>query len=133
MVYQVIPKSVQEIADVIGLERALLLVDRCPTIEKRDRRYPGRTRRVPMLYVPKNMRWAGHLVEVLGWEDAERMAEHFGGEILWPASCTRLRNAARNRAIVRIAHEKKLSRSEIADIFGVTERTVRYVLSKPTQ
>lgn len=76
-----LPKSVQEIADVIGEAQALLLIQNLPT-------YVGSNKHTrPMLYVPKNLPADHRLVQILGWHDALRLVYHFGGEILYPANC----------------------------------------------
>ncbi|WP_296652839.1 hypothetical protein [Paraburkholderia sp.] len=80
-----LPKSVQEIADVIGAEKALYLVRNLPTCYSGN---PGKKAHRPMLYVPKRITHDHLLVHLLGFEDAAKMVHHFGGECLQPAGCS---------------------------------------------
>lgn len=68
------PQSVCEIAEVIGIEKALLL---CRSLLFSGSR-PWRV----VLYVPKRMGADHRLVGILGFEDAMSLSRHFGGEIL---------------------------------------------------
>jgi hypothetical protein len=80
-----LPASVQEIADVIGREQALRLIASLPSY--RDNR-PGKAHKRLMLYVPQRITMDHLLVQVLGFEDAAKMVNHFGGECLHPANCS---------------------------------------------
>ena len=114
-----LPESVQEIADVIGVERALYLVGKLPQAGGRP------WRRV--LYVPKAMPADHWLVGLLGWADAERMRRHFGGAILQPSNCNHLARAHRDAAIRRMG-AGGASAQVIASVFGISDRKVRNVL-----
>ena len=124
-----LPKSVQEIADVIGRERALYLVGQLPRCEVRDRRYPGATASHVMLYVPTpgRMGFDHQLVRILGWQDAMKLCKHFGGEILQPASCIEIYRRYRDEQIVRMA-EQGMKTDHIAAIVGITVQHVRMVV-----
>lgn len=80
-----LPKSVQEIADVIGRERALHLIANLPRCYAGT---PGKKSTRPMLYVPQRITMDHLLVQILGFEDAKKMVDVFGGECLCPASCS---------------------------------------------
>ncbi|HDR9259609.1 TPA: hypothetical protein QDB21_005631 [Burkholderia vietnamiensis] len=80
-----LPKSVQEIADVIGREKALHLIRSLPTYVAGK---PGKRCTRVMLYVPQRLRMDHPLVQILGFEDAAKMVDNFGGECLQPANCS---------------------------------------------
>lgn len=81
-----LPASVQEIADVIGRERALYLIGQLP-------RYlggvPGKKSSRPILYVPtpQHLHDNHDLVRILGRGDAMKLCNAFPGENLQPANC----------------------------------------------
>lgn len=124
-----LPKSVQEIADVIGRERALYLVGRLPRCTTRDKRYPGATQSHVMLYVPTVSRLPldHQLVQILGYLDAVKLCQHFGGEILQPASCIEIYRRYRDEQIARMAGEK-MTPSQIAAIMCMHVQYVREIL-----
>lgn len=117
-----LPQSVREIAEVIGVETALRLINQLPTRLNDPR---------PILYVPKRLKADHRLVEILGWHDANKLVQAFGGEILHPAACREV-----ERRILREFAKKLLSigyRVEmVADKLGVTVRTVRNIISSET-
>ncbi|WP_322009247.1 hypothetical protein [Paraburkholderia sp. J12] len=80
-----LPASVQEIADVIGAEKALNLVRNLPTYYSGK---PGKKYHRPLLYVPKRITHDHLLVHLLGFQDAAKMVHYFGGECLQPAGCS---------------------------------------------
>lgn len=126
-----LPASVQEIADVIGSERALFLVGqlpRCyiPDRRKREAERGGHAERV-IMYVPKNLKPDHYLVRILGWHDAFRLQQEFAGEILYPGTCADVYRGFRDKSIRRLAAEG-LPNVLIAEWFGVTERHVRGLL-----
>lgn len=118
-----LPASVQEIADVIGRERALYLIGRLP------RCYPpsGGGREQVIMYVPKRLRPMHRLVQILGWRDAERLVEVFGGEILKPGNCRELYRNYRDDGILGAA-EDGIPVTMIAAWFDVSTKHVRNVL-----
>lgn len=123
-----LPATVQEIADVIGRERALFLIGQLPVCQVQDKRYKAATSRRVILYVPKVLRLDHPLVTILGFKDAERLVHAFGGEILCPPL---MRDAVyrpfRDQAIARI-HGQGVPIGVLADWFSMTERRVRQVL-----
>lgn len=116
-----LPPSTQEIADVIGREKALFLIGQLkPT--------PGRRWRI-CLYVPRRMPLDHWLVRLLGYQDAEALRREFGGIILQPGSCSHLVREFRNREVRRMAAEG-MSHAEIADAVGLSSRHVRNLLAE---
>lgn len=133
-----LPDSAQEIADVIGSEKALLLIGKLP------RSYSGSTSsaksygRAGMtdkrssrvnLYVPTLARLGVNhpLVQIVGWHDAVKLCKAFGGEIMYPANCACIAREFRDQAIMQMVGSG-LSKSVIADQVGVSERQVRNVV-----
>lgn len=92
-----LPPSVQEIADVIGREKALLLVGKLPASSARSWRR--------IVYIPKRLNCkSGHqLVCYVGWNAAEKLVRHFGGEILQPANCSKVFSSWKAEQIRRMA------------------------------
>ncbi len=93
-----LPKSVQEIADVIGRERALYLIGQLPRCIAGA---PGKQSSRVMLYVPtlSRLTLSHDLVRILGYNDAVRLCRHFGGEILQPANCAEIYKNYRDKTI----------------------------------
>lgn len=116
-----LPPSTQEIADVIGRERALFLIGKIrPT--------PGRSWRV-CFYVPRRMPLDHWLVRLLGYRDAEALRREFGGIILQPGGCGHLTREFRNREVRRMASEGCLP-AEIAAAVDLSPRQVRNILAE---
>lgn len=128
-----LPQSVQEIADVIGRERALFLVGQLPVCFVQDKRYKSRpgsrgTARV-ILYVPKRLKPDHPLVAILGWQDAQRMVDAFGGEILCPPTLRELiYRPWRDAALCSMARGG-MQPAVLAQWFGLSEQRVRDVLN----
>jgi hypothetical protein len=140
-----LPKSAQEIADVIGREQALLLINSLPrayTLKKSGSAGSstrGSGKRTPqatvIMYVPTVSRLnANHeFIRILGWNDAIKLCKAFGGEIMYPAMCADVQRDARNRRIHQLAGEGMAHRA-IAEAVKVSERTVKNVLrEKPPE
>lgn len=131
-----LPDSVMEIAEVIGRERALFLLGQLPRCYVKDSRRADtakgwRSERV-MLYVPKTLKPDHYLVQILGWHDAQRMVQAFGGEVLCPANCRTVYQPHRDQGIRRM-HGDGVPITMIAQWFGMTERRVRQVLEIPQE
>lgn len=129
-----LPASVQEIADVIGTERALFLIGQLPRCYFRDTRWPDAKSGHVILYVPTVQRLGPdhELVRILGWQDAMKLARFFGGEILRPASCAGIYRSFRDENIMRIAREGTPV-AMIAEWFGVSERHIKNLLRENPQ
>lgn len=127
-----LPSSVQEIADVIGRERALFLIGQLPkTYPPSTRTAHGATERV-ILYVPKSLRADHPLVEILGWKDASRLVKAFAGEVMQPANCREIYRRFRDRSILAMLQAGETS-STVAEIMGVSDRHVRNVAKENAQ
>lgn len=121
-----LPDSVQEIADVIGREQALLLVGQLPKAYSKDKRYPGAMNSTLVMYVPTVARLGvmHPFVKVLGWNDAVKLCKAFGGEIMYPANCACIHRKFRDDNILRMVAEG-VKKAIVADQMGVSERHVR--------
>lgn len=121
-----LPRTVQEIADVIGRERALYLIGQLPKLWVPSQQYHK-----VILYVPKRIKPSDQLVQILGWNDANKMVQHFGGEMLHPANCEYIYRRFIHRSI-QTMHSDGMDTKEIAELLGVSERTVkRHCTDKP--
>lgn len=127
-----LPASVQEIADVIGRDRALFLIGQLPkTYPPSTRTTHGATERV-ILYVPKSLRPDHPLVRILGWKHASKMVVAFGGEILTPANCREVYRRFRDRSIAMMIGDG-VETGKIAEMMGVSHRHVRNVAKEIPQ
>lgn len=105
-----LPRTLEEIADVVGEAAALRLALKC-----------GGTR----VYVPHRPRKGLVLVDIVGLPAARALAAHYAGERLEIPRAHRLRS---KRA--RIVREQG-SNAEVARRLGCTERWVRAVRNDP--
>lgn len=126
-----LPASAQEIADVIGSERALYLIGQLPR-SYQTRKNSKQTSWHVILYVPKQLKPDHQLVQLLGWHDAQRMVDAFGGEILHPASCADIYKRFRDQSIIRMAGEGMPNKT-IAEVMEVSDRHVRNLLREKAQ
>lgn len=119
----------QEIAAVIGREAALYLVGQLPRCIPDSRKSEA-----VILYVPtaKRLTPDHNLVAILGWNAAEKLCRHFGGEILQPGNCRDIYRAFRDKSIARLVSEGN-SKKTVAEWFGVTDRHVRSVTKEIPQ
>jgi hypothetical protein len=113
-----LPSSVQEIADVIGSERALFLIGKLPKALQRKSWHQV------ILYVPKRLPLDHQLVKILGYQDAQKLADVFGGEILHPASCTGIYREFRDENILRLQADG-VPLPMLAEWFDVSERHIK--------
>ena len=133
---RMLPRAAQEIADIIGRDRALFLIGQLPVCYVQDKRYPKRegskgSRRV-ILYVPKRLKPDHILARILGWNDAQKLVNVFGGEILCPPTLEKtLYWPHRDAAIIRLACEG-LPCAVLAEWFEMTEQRVRQVVESQT-
>jgi hypothetical protein len=119
-----LPKSVREIAEVIGLKATIRLISQLPVYQRPDRKLP-----TVMMYVPKRLQPDHPLVEILGWDTALKLVRAFGGEILYPANCRHVFKQVRDDAMVRMV-EMGARIEVVADLFGMTPRAVRGIVAK---
>ncbi|MBF0270880.1 MAG: hypothetical protein HQL98_02230 [Magnetococcales bacterium] len=108
-----LPGSLEEIAEVIGREGALQLVNAC-----------GGTR----IFVPRKLRVQHKLVTMLGFEQARRLSHHFGGETLTVVRAAELLRRTRNREIVR-RYDAGTGVRQLARDNALTERQIYAILS----
>lgn len=126
-----LPASVQEIANVIGRDQALLLIGALPRVHQESRKQA-----VVVLYVPTAQRLGldHRLVQILGYVDALKLCKVFGGEILYPANCAFLQRDFLHQTILRMMSGGDMKATEVAAIVGVHERTVRNLIrEKPPE
>lgn len=119
-----LPKSVQDIADVIGREDALYLVGQLP----RCKRVSGGDD--VLLYVPSIQRLKPdhRLSKILGFPLAKKLCVHFGGEKLKPANCNGIVRDFRNQSIV-LFWEQHHTIEEIASIFDMNTKYTKKILN----
>lgn len=120
-----LPKSAQEIADVIGVERTLYLIGKLPRVKCGP--HAGKQSWRVVMYVPKTLPPDHPLVRILGWPDAYKLSRYFPGEILTPATCDSVYRQYRDQAMRQLAQEGK-PLSVLAQWFGVTERQARNIV-----
>ncbi len=117
-----LPSSVREIAEVIGPEAALRLINQLPAIHAGA---PGKKSARPLLYVPtiSRLKPDHRIVKAIGWDLAYALSKRFGGEIINPANCLGVFIAIRNRYVedlLRLGCKKQV----VADLLGISERQV---------
>lgn len=108
-----LPGSLAEIAEIIGREGALRLVDTC-----------GGTR----IFIPRKLRVQHKLVTLLGFEQAQRLSLHYGGETLTVVRAAELLRRRRNREIVR-RYDAGEGVRQLARENALTERQIYSILS----
>ena len=124
-----LPKSVLEIAEIIGQDATFRLIGRLPRRQVRDRRYPGAMCQQASFYVPSVLPADHWIVGVIGWHAAKRLSDNFGGEIIKPAACEEIYRQWRNIEIVRMARSG-IPAEHISEIIGISSRRVASVLSE---
>lgn len=111
-----LPKSIQDIAGVVGMAAALSLVKHCG----------GR----PDLIVPlkpEGKLWA-RLVAWMGLEAAEKFQQHFLGERINVPKCAAAVRAARNQKIID-DYEAGANMHALVDRYDMTVRQLRTILN----
>jgi hypothetical protein len=117
-----LPQSVIEIAEVIGRDKALHLIGSLP-------RSGSRSWRV-CIYIPKERLPKEHkLVQILGWDDACKLAEAFAGEILQPSNCRSIARAVRDRRL-REMYQEGIQIEEIALSLNLSIYRVKEILKE---
>lgn len=118
-----LPKSVQPIADVIGITQTLRLIGQLPVCKVRDKRYGAAISNRIILIVPVKLKPDDKLVKMIGWHDACRLVAHFGGEYLYPATCAEIyRDFLKKSAHSMLA--QGMRPPEIADAMLIPYRTI---------
>lgn len=119
-----LPKSVREIAEVIGIEQTIHLLAQLPAYQRPDRKTP-----TLIMYVPKRLPLDHELIAMIGYRDAQKLVRVFGGEILYPCSCKDIFRLMRDdaiRSMIRLGARAEV----VAGLFGMTERNVRNIIGK---
>jgi uncharacterized protein YerC len=62
-------------------------------------------------------------VNILGWDDAIKLVQFFGGEILCPANCREIYRRFRDKSIAEMLRDGELPEI-IAELMGVSKKTV---------
>lgn len=121
-----LPQTVQDVADVIGRDKALYLVGNLP----RSRGAGGTGGHVEriFLYVPKRLKPDHLLVRLLGWNDAAKMSAEFTGMILELGTCDELQRRFRHDAVRRLAAQGH-DRDAIAGMVMLSPRRVSEILA----
>jgi Mor family transcriptional regulator len=111
-----LPSLLQDIANTIGFDAAMKLVERF-----------GGTR----IYVPRpqSMAWNHPLSEALGSPDAVRLAHAFQGEAVEIPLATDAQRFRRDVEIVS-AYSQGATQRELAQKYRTSERNVRKILSR---
>lgn len=118
-----LPGEAQDIAAVIGRERALYLIGQLPRCVGGGPGYAGKKANQVLLYVPKQVNERHPLARILGLDDAAALADAFGGELLKPPTCADIYRQFRNASIVQMAGAGVRS-TELATIFALTQRCI---------
>lgn len=123
-----LPKSVQQIADVIGVSQTMKLIGMLPVCKVRDKRYSKAISNRIVLIVPANLKPDDKLVRMIGWEDAYKLSRHFGGEFLYPATCAEIYRDFLKDTATRM-HSDGMKPAEVADAMQIPYRTISRWLS----
>lgn len=116
-----LPDSVQQVADVIGVEAALNLVRLWPRTNVKSTA-KGRV----VIYVPTTLSSGHALVDILGETLAQKFVRYFGGELLFLAGCAAQRTRETHRAIVAALHADA-SPIMVARVFGISPQHARRI------
>lgn len=118
-----LPENVRLIAELIGRTRALYLAGRM--LKSDGVRHYGRA---SCLYVPKRLPPGHKLIDLVGEHEAQLLVQAFGGETLKVQPCAAVLRRWRNSETERMA-AAGVPRQEIANILGMSDRNVRYILT----
>lgn len=111
-----LPPSFAEVAQVIGLPAALILVE-----------HYGGTR----LWVPQSLEQPWSVTTLIGDEAAQQLVVHCRMERIWVPRCLRALRAVRD-AEIRARHAKGEKTDALARAYGLTDRTVWYIVGRNT-
>lgn len=103
----------KELANVIGLEAALILIDK----------FGGTA-----IWIPKNAKPDHSHSLLIGFEAFQKLTRYYGDTSLEIDLCAALNRYARNQKIIE--DSKALTHREIAQKYSTTERNIRKILSK---
>lgn len=123
-----LPKSVQQIADVIGVSQTMKLIGLLPVCKVRDKRYSKAISNRIVLIVPANLKADDKLVKMIGWDDAYKLSRQFGGEFLYPATCAEIYRDFLKDTAARM-HSEGMKPAEVAEAMQIPYRTISRWLS----
>lgn len=121
-----LPPVVQDVADVLGRERALFLIGQLPrcVITDRSKGDAGTKAERVILYVPKNLKPDHVLVRILGWQDAMKLVRVFGGELLNPPTMRDAIYRPWRDSAIRNLVDQGTPQDMVAEWFGLTRKRV---------
>ncbi len=105
-----LPKNLKEIANLIGFEKTLLIVEK----------FAGHR-----LYVGRTIENGSALVTLLGRGDAEKLSKRFATEQIEIPNCKRLKNWSRD-ALIR-QDRSQLNMGELAAKYGLSRGRVQKI------
>lgn len=108
------PESIKEIADYVGEEGALTMLQAFPGIR---------------LFIPKKVPDGHVLIEKIGKALAEKLSVHFGGETLTIPRGAKVLRMARNKEIIK-KYDAKMTVRELVGEYKLTERQVYTILQE---
>lgn len=114
-----LPAMAQELADVIGVEKTMKLVEG-------KRKTKSRSLYVPS---PSRMNKSHWLVQTIGQEAAQELAQEYAGEPLTIPKCSSFIKLERNKKIVQM-RQQGVRYQDIADNLGMTVSAVKMVYSR---
>lgn len=123
-----LPASVQPIAKVIGVIKAVHLIANLPRTKVKSKHHNCVESRVS-LYVPHELTDDHQLVSILGSDDAKRLSSAFGGEILYPGNCMNIYRKHRNERIAK-AIIAGVSIKELAQRYSLSVKQVLNISCK---
>lgn len=109
-----LPASFAEVAQVIGLRAALILVE-----------HYGGTR----LYIPQDLLGGWTIIDLIGERAAQRLVARYRLDCIWVPRCVRAVRAARD-AEIRARHAKGEKADALAREYGLTDRAVWYIVGR---
>lgn len=108
---EMLPASLQAIADIIGAPAALKIAERWGGIR---------------LYIPTDMDENHNLAKLIGIESASRLCEAYAGERIDIPKADCWWRAVRNKLMIE-ARSRGVSQSNLAREYALTERQVRKI------
>ena len=119
--------DIRSIAEVIGREQALSLVGLYPRYKAKKRNGEGQL----LVYAPKSnhLSFDHKLVEILGYKDAVKLSQNFGGELLTLSLCKHIVLKHRNAGIKDML-QQGFSLRDVAEFFGLSSRGVLLAVSE---
>ena len=123
-----LPKSISDIASIVGRRKALLIAGyysstRCQN--NRDTR--GDNTGGDCVYIPSKMTKDHKLSQLIGFNSAKELSKHTGGILLNISGCRRIYLDFRNSTIAEMKRQG-LKICEIAELMDLTNRHVHNII-----